>query len=74
MPLKLKTMKPSSTALKALLSGILFASLFVIGCNNDKKTETQESTKTDTVVPAPAPVDTTQKVDTGVGHPVTPVN
>jgi len=67
--------KPSSTALKALFSGILFASFVIASCNNDKK-ETKEETKTDTVVPAPAPVDTTHKADTdtGKGHPVTPVN
>ena len=66
--------KPSSTALKALFSGIFVASLFIASCNNDKK-ETKEATKTDSAAPAPAPVDSTNKgTDTGTGHPVTPVN
>jgi len=69
--------KPSSTAFKALAAAILFASFITVSCNSDKKTESTESTKTDTAstAPAPAPVTTdTTKIDTGAGHPVVPAN
>jgi hypothetical protein len=63
--------KPSSTALRALVCAILFASFITVSCNDNKK-ESKESTTTDSI--APAPIDTTKTVDTGTGHPVVPGN
>jgi len=61
------------TALKAILGAMLFLSFAIISCNNEKK---EESTKTETVSPAPATIDTTGKgpLDTGVTKPVKELN
>ena len=57
--------KPSSTAFKAIMSAVLFASVVAIGCNNSKE-ETKETEKKEEVTPAPATKDTTNPADTGV--------
>jgi len=67
------TKKSSSTAFKTALFTFLFASVFVIACNNDKKTESTEEKKADTTAPAPTPADTTHKDTAGV-RPVVPAN
>jgi len=64
--------KKTKTAFKAILTIALFASFIATGCNDEKKTESTEETKTDTIK---KPVgDTMNNGDTGTGHPVTPVN
>ena len=57
------------SALKAILGGLFI----IIGCNNNKKTE---STSTETVAPAPSTTDTTGKKpnDTGTTKPVKELN
>ena len=65
--------QPPKTALKAILGAMLFVSFAITSCNNDKKTET---TKTETVSPAPTTIDTTGKgpMDTGATKPVKELN
>jgi len=57
--------KPSSTAFKAIIGAVLFASVVTIGCNNSKE-ESKETEKKEEVTPAPATIDTTNAGDTGV--------
>ena len=64
--------KKTKTAFKAIVVIALFASFIATGCNNDKKEESTESVKTDTI--KKPVVDTINDADTGTGHPVTPVN
>lgn len=51
----------TKTSLKGIIGGLLFLSFIIIGCDNEKKTETPVET------PAPAKVDTPASgpIDTG---------
>lgn len=61
--------KPSSSAFKAIIGAVLFASFITVGCNNSKEEAKEEPAKTEEAAPAtttPATIDTTNPGDTGV--------